>query len=295
MEIEKELPQIKKNIALASHTTFKIGGVADYFLTVETREDLIKAIKTAKKFKLPFFLLAGGSNVLVSDEGFRGLVIKFRNSKFEVKDSKIVTEAGVMLGELVNASAEVELTGLEWLAGIPGTIGGAIRGNAGAFGKSMIDLVRKVEVLEVDFDLKIKNYELDDCHFSYRSSVFKKKKGLIILSAEIQLEKGSKEKILENIKRNLNYRKEKHPLEFPSAGSIFKNPEDSSAGKLIGNCGLGGKKIGQAQISKKHANFIVNLGKAKAKDVLELIDLAKQEVKKKFGIELEEEIQFLGF
>ncbi len=307
MKIKKELPQIKKNIRLAPYTTFKIGGVADYFFVAKTKEDLIKAIKTARGFELPFFLLAGGSNLLVSDKGFRGLIIKFQISNFKInptgslslrsiqQNSKIITEAGVMLRELVNTSAKLGLTGLEWLAGIPGTIGGAIRGNAGAFVKSMADLVKTVEVLEVKPELKIKNYKLKDCQFSYRNSIFKKKKNLAILSVEIQLEKGDKKEIKKNIKRYLDYRREKHPLNLPSAGSVFKNPENSSSGRLIESCGLKGKKIGQAQISEKHADFIVNLGKAKAEDVLKLINLAKQKVKEKFGIELEEEIQFLGF
>ncbi len=294
-KIKKELPQIKKNIGLAPYTTFKIGGVADYFFVAETKEDLVRAIKTAREFKLPFFLLAGGSNLLVSDKGFKGLVIKFQISKFKIQNSRVVAEAGVMLRELINASAKLGLDGFEWLAGIPGTVGGAIRGNAGAFGKSMADLVKTVEVLEIGSKLEIKNYKPEDCQFSYRSSIFKKRKNLVILSVEIQLKKGNKKEIGKNIKRYLDYRKEKHPLNLPSAGSIFKNPEDSSAGKLIESCGLKGKKIGQVQISEKHANFIVNLGKAKAEDILKLISLAKQKVKEKFGIELEEEIQFLGF
>lgn len=293
--IEKELVGVQKNIELAPHTTFKIGGPADYFFVAKTKEDLVKAIKAARKLKLPFFILAGGSNLLISDKGFKGLVIKNQSSEFKITDSRIITETGVVLRELVNDSAELGLTGLEWLAGIPGTIGGAVRGNAGAFGKSMADLVKTVEVLEINSKLEIKNYKLEDCKFSYRSSIFKKKENLAILSIELQLEKGNKKGIEESIKRHLSYRKEKHPLNFPSAGSIFKNPENSSAGKIIEQCGLKGKKTGQAQISEKHANFIINLGGAKAEDVLELINLIKQEVKEKIGVELEEEIKILGF
>jgi UDP-N-acetylmuramate dehydrogenase len=293
--IEKELIGIQKNIKLAPYTTFKIGGPADYFFVAKTKEDLVKAIKVARKFKLPFFILAGGSNLLISDKGFKGLVIKNQSSKFEIIDSRITTETGVALRELVNASAELGLTGFEWLVGIPGTIGGAVRGNAGAFGKSMADLVKTVEVLEIDSKLEIKNYKLEDCKLNYRNSIFKEKENLVILSIELQLEKGDKREIKENIKRYLSYRKEKHPLNFPSAGSIFKNPENSSAGKIIEQCSLKGKKIGQAQISEKHANFIINLGEAKAEDILGLINLIKREVKEKIGIELEEEIKILGF
>lgn len=295
MNIQRELPGIQKNVKLASYTTFKIGGPAEYFFEAKTREDLIKAIKTAKKFKMPFFILAGGSNTLVSDKGYRGLLIRNQNSEFQIIGFKIKAEAGIRLSRLVMESLNHGLSGFEWVAGIPGTIGGAIRGNAGAFEKSMADVVERVELLEINSELIIKSYELKDCRFGYRSSIFKEKNNLIVLSAEIRLKTDDKEKIKESIERYLNYRKGKHPLEFPSAGSIFENPEGHSAAKLIEECGLKGKKIGQAQISEKHANFIINLGQAKAKDVCRLIDLAKEKVKDKFGIILKEEIQFLGF
>jgi len=295
MDIQKDLPGIKKNIRIAPYTTFKIGGPAEYFFKAKTKEDLIKAIETARKFKLPFFILAGGSNLLVSDKGFKGLVIKNQNSKIRIKDSKVITEAGVKLNELVKVCLKKSLSGLEWSAGIPGTIGGAIRGNAGAFEKSIAESIEKIEALEINVRLEIKNYEVKDCKFDYRSSIFKEKKNLIVLSAEIRLEKDDKSKIKERIERYLNYRKNKHPLEFPSAGSIFKNPKDNAAGILINQCGLSGFKIGQAQISEKHSNFIINLGGAKAEDVCQLIDLIKKKVEEKFGIELKEEIQLLGF
>jgi len=293
--IEEKLPGLQKNIELASYTTFRIGGPADYFFVAKAKEDLIRAVKAAKEFKLPFFVLAGGSNLLISDKGFRGIAIQNKASRFKLMDTKISVEAGLMLRDLMPILVENELGGLEWVAGIPGTVGGAIRGNAGAFGKSMADTIDSVEILEVKSEIKIKKYRTEDCGFNYRDSIFKKRDNLIILSAEIKLEKKDKKEIQENIKRFLNYRKEKQPMNFPSAGSIFKNPEDSSAGRLIEDCGLKGKKIGQAQISEKHANFIINLGEAKAEDILKLINLAKEKVKEKFGIELEEEIQFLGF
>jgi len=310
MNIQRELPGIQKNVKLASYTTFKIGGPAEYFFEAKTREDLIKAIKTAKKFKMPFFILSGGSNTLVSDKGYKGLVVRFKNSgltlrraqgdaeqgqNIKFKNCEIICEAGTPLAELIKESVGNGLSGLEWVAGIPGTIGGAIRGNAGAFGKSMADVVERVELLEINSELRIKSYESKDCRFGYRNSIFKEKNNLIVLSAEVRLKTDDKEKIKESIERYLNYRKEKHPLEFPSAGSVFENPEGHSAAKLIEECGLKGKKIGQAQISEKHANFIINLGQAKAKDVCRLIDLAKEKVKDKFGIILKEEIKFLGF
>lgn len=295
MNIQKELPGLQKGVKLAPYTSFKIGGPAKYFFEAKTQEDLIRAIKTAKKFKTPFFVLAGGSNTLVSDKGFKGLMIRFKSSKFRIENCKIICEAGAPLVELVSESAKNGLTGFEWVAGIPGTIGGAIRGNAGAFEKSMADVVEKVESLEINSELRIKKYEAKDCRFGYRNSIFKEKNNLIILSAEIRLRTDDKEKIKKSIEGYLNYRKERHPLEFPSAGSVFENPKGYSAARLIEDCGLKGKKIGRVQISEKHANFIINLGQAKAKDVCRLIDLAKKEVKNKFDINLKEEIQFLGF
>lgn len=298
--MEKELIGVKKNVSLAQYTSFKIGGKAKYFFKAETKEDLLKAVAAANKFKLPFFILGGGNNLLVSDKGYRGLVINLQFLTFDFqkisnsKSLKILAGAGLPLSKIVNLSAEKSLTGLEWVAGIPGTIGGAIYGNAGAFGKSMKDIIKKVNVLDVEKS-KIKTLKNKNCKFNYRESVFKKNKNLIIISAEFRLKKEAKKEIKKRIKEFLNYKKETQPLNFPSAGSIFKNPKGFSAGQLIEKCGLKGKKIGKAKFSEKHANFIVNLGKAKAKDVINLINLAKKSVKNKFKIILQEEIQYLGF
>jgi len=313
MKIEKKLPGVKKNILLKNYTTFLIGGPAKYFFQAKTKRDLILAVKIAKKFRLPFFVLGGGSNLLVSDKGFKGLVIKILNSKFEILNgarrrregggrvsSKIFTEAGTLLGHLVNATTRVGLTGLEWAVGIPGTVGGAVRGNAGAFRKSMKDIIKTVEAFDTKTG-KIKILKNKDCKFGYRDSIFKKNKNLIILSAVLQLKKGRhppatrKKKIKNKIKKNLKQRKETQPLNFPSAGSIFQNPPGFSAGELIEKCGLKGKRIGNVKIFEKHANFIVNLGGGKGKDVMGLIKIIKNKVKNKFGIVLEEEVQFLGF
>ena len=270
----------------------------------------------------------------MADEGFKGMVIKIQMTKSQcqikskIQTPKIYAGAGVLLSQLVNIASKNNLTGLEWAAGIPGTIGGAIYGNAGAFGRSMANVVKTVEVLEVQKKknqkskiknqkhiLKIKKLSNKDCQFGYRESVFKHNQNLIILSAELQLKKGKKSEIQKKIKEYLAYRKKAHPLNFPSAGSIFKNyqlaidnyqllkkyPEILEfnkkgmipAGFLIEKAGLKGKKIGQAQISEKHANFIVNLGKARAVEVIELIKLIKKEVKNKFNIILEEEIKII--
>ena len=319
-KLKKLLPAIQKNISLKNYTTFKIGGPAKYFFVATIKKDLVRAIRLAKKFNLPFFILGGGSNLLVSDKGFSGMVIKFQMSNVKpmgspkfakqiwgnIQMSKLYTEAGAPLSLLVNQSIKQNLSGLEWAVGIPGTVGGAIYGNAGAFKKNISAAIKKAEILDVR-NLKIKKFKKQDCKFNYRDSIFKHKKNLIILSAELQLKKGNKKEVQKKLKECLDYRKQTQPLEFPSAGSIFKNPSPTqilkkfrraknfSAGELIEKCGLKGKRTGGAKISEKHANFIVNLGGAKAKDVKKLINLAKKKVKKKFGITLAEEIQHLGF
>jgi UDP-N-acetylmuramate dehydrogenase len=263
---------------------------------------------------LPFFILGGGSNVLFSDNGFNGLVIKLQNTQYEIRNTKIVAEAGVPLQKLVLESVKKGLSGLENLAGIPGTLGGAIWGNAGAFGREIGDLVEEVKILQIaNGKLQIVNLKKEDCKFGYRESIFKKK-NWIILEATLKLKKGKKKEIEEKIKKILRLRKEKQPLEFPSAGSVFKNVPIKKvpkkirekfkekikdgflpAGVLIDAVGLKGFQIGGAKISEKHANFIVNVGEAKASDVKELIEKIKKGVKKKFKIQLEEEIKLVGF
>lgn len=315
MDIEK-FPSIKKNVKLAPFTTFKIGGPAKYFFVAKNKKEIIFAISVAKKLNLPFFILGGGSNILVADEGFEGLVIKVESRMLKVEGGSIFAEAGVLLSKLVNIALKNTLTGLEWAVGIPGTVGGAIYGNCGAFGKSISDVVKEVEIFDVKNE-KVKILKNEDCQFAYRNSIFKRNKNLIILSTKIQLKKDDKEEIKKRTKEFLEYRKETQPLNFPSAGSVFMNYElrimnyellkkfpevkefnkkrQIPAGWLVEKSGLKGKKIGKAQISKKHANFILNLGGASAKDVKKLIKLAKKKVKEKFGIILEEEIQYLDF
>jgi len=298
------MAKIQKNVSLKNYTTFKIGGPAKYFFIAKSKEDLIEAVRFAKQKGLPFFILGGGSNLLVADEGYDGMVIKIQNSKFEIQNEnakcKIFCEAGVKLKDLVELSLENDLTGLEWAAGIPrATVGGAVRGNAGAFGSSIGDVVEEVECVEVEplgevRPPKIRTFNNKNCQFSYKETIFKKNKNLIILSCVLQLKKGDKKGIKQKIKYFSDYRKKNHPMEFLSAGSVFKNPPKIPAGELIEKCGLKGKRIGAAQVSTKHANFIVNLGKATSGDVIQLINLIKNKVKNKFGVELKEEIQFLG-
>lgn len=324
MKIKEEFPGIKENVFLAPYTTFKIGGRARYFFIVKEKKDLIEALQIVKQLKLPFFILGRGSNILVSDEGYRGLVIKCQMSNVKFQKNKIYSEAGTELKNLVRLSLEKSLAGLEWAAGIPGTIGGAIYGDTAAFGFSIADAIKSVEILDSK-TLKIKNLSLKDCNFFNKESIFKNNKNLTILSVVLKLKKGNKKEIQKKIKEYLNHRKKTQPLNFSSAGCIFKNIELAdlpeykkchykysdnksliiqgefvpvSAGKipagyLIEKCGLKGKKIGGAQISEKHANFIVNLKEARAKDILKLINLIKQKVKRKFGIILKEEIQII--
>lgn len=291
--------EFKKNVWLKNYTTFKIGGRAKYFFKAKTKEELIEAVKIAEQEKLPFFILGKGSNLLVSDKGFDGLVIKIETGDYKLETDKIYAQTGLDLKDLVKLSLKNNLTGLEWAKGIPGTIGGAIYGNAAAFGNSIGNFIEEVKCLEVEPFLKvqppkIRIFKNKDCEFNFKDSIFKKNKDLIILACIIQLKKGDKKEIKKKMKYFSNYRKKTHPLKFHSAGCVFKNPLKISAAELIDKSGLKGRKIGRAMISKKHANFIINLGGAEAKDVLKLINLIKKEVKEKFRIELKEEISKVG-
>ncbi len=322
---------IQQNIPLSKYTTFRIGGPAKFFVEVKNEEELIEALKYAKENGLEFFILGGGSNVLVSDKGFDGLIIKFKvqNSKFKVtvQNSKFYLEcwAGDNFPDLVKYTSENRLTGLEWAVGLPATVGGAIRGNAGAFGSCMKDAIESVKVVDTsklmqNANIKMQNdnakiIKNSDCKFGYRNSIFKENSNLIILSVTLKLRLGDKEKIQNKVKEIIEKRMLNHPREN-SAGSFFKNPivenkklaeefeadcgiicKDGKlpAGWLIVQAGLKGKKIGGAMVSKEHANFIVNTGAATAEDVIILASFIKQQVRDKFGIELEEEVQHLGF
>lgn len=318
--IKQALPGIQKNVLLKDCTTYKIGGPAQYFFGAKTKEDLIRAVKAAKEFKLPVFVLGGGSNILVSDKGVKGLVIKLQISDFVLNKNSVHIGAGVMLPKLVAIATESGFAGLEWAAGVPGTVGGAIYGHAQAFGAKISDAVKSVEALDIK-TLEIKKLSKKQCGFSLKNSLFKKsasrRKNFIIVSAILEFKHADKKEIQEKIKEYLDYRRTRHPVSMPSAGSTFVNPQVKiknkkllnmfpeliqfnnkgviPAGYLVEKAGLTGKKIGKAQISKTHANFIVNLGGAKAKDVMMLIKLAQEKVKKSFGIKLEPEVQFVGF
>jgi len=303
---------IQKDIKLSDYSTFRIGGEAKFFATVKDEEELLEAINYAKENNLKFFILGGGSNILFADEGFKGLIIKIHNTSYIIHNTSIDCGAGLLLSQAVNIAKDNNLTGMEWASGIPGTIGGAIFGNTGAFGGDMGNSVLEVKIYDIS-ESKIINYESNSCDFGYRDSIFKQNSNLIVISAKIKLEKGDKEEIESKMKEVINKRLEKQPKGF-SLGSFFKNPSVSDekikeefekennvkcrenkipAGWLIDKAGFRGKKIGGAMVSEKHCNFIINDGSATSKDIIALASIIKQEVKNKFGVELREEIRYV--
>ncbi len=289
LKLEEILPRVKKNANLQEHNTYKIKSRAKYFFTAKSKKDIINAVLSAKQCGLPFFLLGHGSNVLFSDKGYNGLIIKIANKEIKkIGKAKIFAQAGTPLRDIVSFATRASLSGMEWASGIYGTLGGAIFGNAGSFGKAMEDDIESIEVFDLNTN-KIAKFHPKDCKFKYRRSIFKEKHNLIILSSVLVLTNGKQKEILKKMKSNLAARRAAQPLEYPSAGSVFKNPPGFYTGKLIEECGLKGKTIGDAQISEKHANFFINLGNAKASDIKKLVSLARRSVKKKFGVNLENE------
>lgn len=287
---------IKQNEPLSKHTTFAIGGPAKYFAIAKTKEDVLEAIDFAESKKLPFFLLGGGSNILINDNGYNGLIIKIQIGGVNIAGEKITVGSGILLSQLVNESAKYGLSGLEWAVGIPGTVGGAINGNAGAYGRSVSESVNEVIVLtEEGGEWKEKKYSNNDCGFEYRKSKFKHLANReIILEAVLKLQKSDTEKVRGEIRNIVLKRKGKIPPQ-PSAGCVFKNIKKdgqlvAAVGKLVEECGLKGVKSGNAEIPHLHGNYVVNTGGAKAEDVVRLINLCKQKVKERFNLELEEEI-----
>ena len=272
---------MEQNISLKDKNSFHIGGIAKYYAFVASKEELLEAFSFAKESKLPIFIIGEGSNVLVSDNGFKGVVIKLELN--QINDSSV--GAGVPLRNLVLEAKTLNLGGLEWAVGIPGTVGGAVFGNAGAFKHSISEVIEEVEVFDGE---EIKILKNSECGFGYRESIFKNNPNYIILGIKIRLNGGFDLEIMQDC-----FNKRNNPKGY-SIGSIFKNPEGYSAGKLIESCGLKGKQIGGAIISKEHANWIINIGKASSDDVEKLISLMKTEVKKKFNIDLIEEIRRCG-
>ncbi len=315
----------KKNVVLAKYTTFKIGGPAKLFVEIVDENELLNVFDWAKKKKEKILILGGGSNMLISDKGFDGVVVKVNNTEYEIlkKHSDYIDikcGAGIVLTKLALDLARDGIGGLEWAVGIPrATIGGAIRGNAGAFGTSMSKLVKNVECFLVR-EKKFKVFSNQKCEFVYRGSIFKSNKDILIWATVLRLKKRNKDIAKKEIDEKILYRRRHHPT-MPSAGSVFKNTatiqkirKHSSqladyivkngivndngivaTGFLVEELGLKGKKIGGAKISEEHGNFIINTGNATAEDVIILMSLIKQKVRDKFGVQLEEEIQLVGF
>jgi len=276
---------------LKNHTTFKIGGPAKFFVEPKDPDDLKSLLILAKKYKFPLFVMGGGSNLLINDAGINGVVIKLNApyfNKISYKGNYLSAGAGVWLNKVVSSAGKRGLSGAEFLAGIPGTIGGALAMNAGIAKDncSIQKLVEKVTVMDYNGNIKVLNKK--DLKFGYRESGLSK---YIILSALLRLNRKSKKQIGDAIKAYLEYRRLTQDLSKPSAGCVFRNPQGNSAGRLIDLCGLKGKKIGGAGVSRKHANFIVNLGNGSASDVLKLAVFIRKKVKNKFNINLTPEIK----
>lgn len=306
---------IQENISLASRTSFHIGGDARFYVEINYLEELKEALQYAKEKNIDFYILGGGTNVLVSDKGFSGIIIKIKMNKINTNGVNMKAESGVPLIKAINVAAEAGLSGIEALAGIPGTVGGAVRGNAGAFGSEIgehISLVTAFDLLKSE----IVSFGKNECEFEYRSSIFKKNKNLIILSVQLVFVQREQLEIQKKIKESIAKRVNSGLSIFKSAGSYFMNPvvedkklleefaKDSGtpakngkipAGWLIDHAGLRGKKIGGAMVSEQHANYIINTGNATADDVMMLMSYVKQQVRDQLGIQLQEEVNYLGF
>jgi len=308
--------RIEENVVLAPYTSFRVGGQARYFVAVTSTEELQEALTQAKAADWPVFILAAGSNVIVSSLGFDGLVIQVKIAGYSTEGNIITSGAAELMSTLVDASIGQGLAGLEWAGGLPGTFGGAIRGNAGAFGGEIKDSIATVTSVHQDSH-EITTRHNNECQFGYRESIFKTKPNEIIISATVQLKSGDKEELRKIADDHISYRQTHHPLEYPNSGSIFKNtpvekvPADIlpqfkdviktdpfpvvPTAKIIADAGLSGTQIGQAQVSTKHTNYIVNLGGATGEDIVGLINKVKEVVQTKFGITLEVEPELLGF
>ncbi|MGE5405794.1 MAG: UDP-N-acetylmuramate dehydrogenase [Candidatus Saccharibacteria bacterium] len=294
MQLQEILPAeiIRINEPMSKHTSFRIGGPADILVMPRTVEDVMTAMKWAVDNNVKYLLVGAGSNMLVRDGGFRGMIIKLGSNfkGIEVAGLTVKAKAGTKLAELARKAAENGLSGLEFAEGIPGTVGGAVYMNAGAYDGQMSNVVKMVTVLS---NGELQDIKASDLGFGYRKSVFQAKHDLI-LEVEMMLSPGDPERIREKMKGFAHSRKEKQPLEFPSAGSVFKRPEGKYVGPMIEELGLKGYRIGDAEISTKHAGFIVNKGEAKAAEVLELISYIQSRVREKFSVELETEVLIIG-
>lgn len=296
-DLRKIIPEenIKRNEPMSKHTSFKTGGPAEFYITAKTIEDIQNIFQYAKTNRIKLYIIGNGSNLLVSDEGIKGIVLKIAVDNIEtlVSDFGILVNAGA--GVKTMALAQIlkkdGITGFEELAGIPGTIGGANYMNAGAYGKELKDIIVETKVINKETG-KIETLKKEEQELKYRSSIFKNKK-YIIIETTFNLQRGKPEEIERRMNEFSIQRKEKQPLEYPSAGSTFKRGDGFITAKLIDECGLKGYTIGGAQISEKHAGFIINKGNATSKDILDLIDYTKKKVFEKFGVQIEEEVEII--
>ena len=284
---------IKVDELMKKHITFKVGGPADFLVKPKTEEELRKVIKFAKEENIPFLVIGNGSNLLVKDGGIRGIVIELSDNfnNYEIEGNIIKSQSGALLSILGRNAMKNSLSGFEFAAGIPGTLGGALAMNAGAYGGEMKQVVKSVRLMDTEGNIfELSNEEME---FEYRKSLLSTK-DYIVLSAVIELQEGNMDKIKETMADYSNKRVTKQPLNLPSAGSTFKRPEGHFAAKLIDDCGLRGLTLRGAQVSDKHCGFVVNMGDANAKDILDLMFIVKSTVNEKFGIMLEEEVKILG-
>lgn len=285
------------NEPMSKHTSLKIGGPADIFIRVKSLEQIEYVLNICSVNNIPLTIIGNGSNILVKDNGIRGIVLKVCMNNYKIvkeeKEAFVQVDSGILNARLAQILMEEGIKGFEFASGIPGTIGGAIRMNAGAYGGEIKDCLEETTYIDLEDDNKIKTVSKDEQDFSYRHSMFANKKAIII-NAKFKFEYGDKEEIANNIRQNLSSRKEKQPIDMPSAGSTFKRGKDFITAKLIDECGLKGKQIGGAKISDKHAGFIINNGNASAEDVINLIKMVKETVYKKTGKEIEPEIEIIG-
>ena len=292
-ELEQKNITLLKEEPMKKHTSFRIGGNADIYISPKSSEEIQSILFLAKKYDVPVTVMGNGSNLLVSDKGIRGIVIQIGEdmSTILVKGEKITAQAGALLKTIGEKALQSSLEGFAFAGGIPGSLGGAVCMNAGAYGGEIKDILVEAEVLTED--LQIKKLSTQQLQFSYRHSIIPEK-GYIVLSATFLLKKGNQKEIAQKMTELAQQRREKQPLNFPSAGSIFKRPQGYFAGKLITDAGLKGYSIGDAQVSQKHGGFIVNKGNATCADVLALIEHCQKTVFEKFGVMLETEVKMIG-
>lgn len=291
-ELVKEIDSsnIFVNEKMSKHTSFKVGGIADFFIIANNVKELIYVLKVAKILKIKTYILGNGTNVIVKDDGFRGIIIKLNFKELKIENEEIIAGAGVPLALLSEFAYRNEIENYEFASGIPGTIGGAVKMNAGAYGTEIKDILQTTTYLDENYN--IKKIENKEHEFSYRNSIFFNKKW-IILESTFKIKKGNKEIIKQKREELSESRKAKQPLELPNAGSIFKRKENCIPAKLIDEANLKGYKIGGAQISEKHAGFIVNTGNATAQDIIDLIEYTKKTIKEKSNEDLETEVIIL--